>query len=105
MLATYVERLQRRLLERDFGGALLIMHSGGGLLPARTAVAVPARTVTSGPAAGALAAEGYAASGAPAAGAMAAEATAAETGAAQIISLDIGGTSADIAVIRDGRAL
>jgi N-methylhydantoinase A len=105
ILSTYVGRLERRLAEQKFDGALLIMHSGGGLLPARTAVAVPARTVTSGPAAGAMAAEGFAVSGAPAAGAMAAEATAAQTGVEQIISLDMGGTSADIAVIRDGRAL
>jgi len=105
ILSTYVGRLERRLVEQDFEGALLIMHSGGGLLPARTAVAVPARTVTSGPAAGAMAAEGFAVSGAPAAGAMAAEAASAQTGVEQIISLDMGGTSADIAVIRDGRAL
>jgi N-methylhydantoinase A len=105
ILATYVERLQRRLVELDFGGALLIMHSGGGLLPAETAVAVPARTVTSGPAAGAMAAEGLSSAGAPAAGAMAAEATAAETGIDQLLSLDMGGTSADIAVVRDGKVL
>jgi N-methylhydantoinase A len=105
ILSTYVSRLEGRLAEQDFAGALLIMHSGGGLLPAQTAVAVPARTVTSGPAAGAMAAEGFAVSGAPAAGAMSAEALAAQTGVDQIISLDMGGTSADIAVIRDGRAL
>src|SRR5262249_52383262 len=105
ILSSYVSRLEQRLAEQEFAGALLIMHSGGGLLPARTAVAVPARPVTSGPAAGAMAAEGFAAAGAPTAGAMAAEATAAQTDIEQIISLDMGGTSADIAVIRDGRAL
>lgn len=105
ILSTYVGRLERRLAEQGFSGALLIMHSGGGLLPAQTAVTVPARTVTSGPAAGAMAAEGFPVAGSPAAGAMAAEATAAQTSVGQIISLDIGGTSADIAVIRDGRAL
>jgi N-methylhydantoinase A len=105
ILATYVERLQERLAELDFRGRLLIMHSGGGLLPAETAIAVPARTVTSGPAAGAMAAEGLRSAGAPAAGAMAAEATAAETGIEQLLSLDMGGTSADIAVIRDGKVL
>jgi N-methylhydantoinase A len=105
ILATYVERLQERLAELDFRGKLLIMHSGGGLLPAETAIAVPARTVTSGPAAGAMAAEGLSSAGAPAAGAMAAEATAAETGIEQLLSLDMGGTSADIAVIRDSKVL
>jgi N-methylhydantoinase A len=105
ILATYLGRLERRLVEQGFSGALLTMHSGGGLLPIASAMAVPARTVTSGPAAGAMAAEGFSVSGAPAAGAMAAEATAAQTGVEQIISLDMGGTSADIAVIRDGKAL
>lgn len=103
ILAGYVGRLEEELERQDFTGRLMIMHSGGGLLPARSVVAVPARTLTSGPAAGAMAAQGFTVSGAPAAGAMAAEGLAELTGMRQIISLDIGGTSADIAVVRDGR--
>jgi N-methylhydantoinase A len=105
ILARYVERLERRLAECGFAGRLMIMHSGGGLLPAASALAVPARTVTSGPAAGAMAAQGLSASGAPAAAAAAAEAVAQTTGIGHLISLDMGGTSADIAVVRDGQTL
>jgi N-methylhydantoinase A len=105
ILARYVTRLEATLAESGFSGRLLIMHSGGGLLPAASALAVPARTVTSGPAAGAMAAQGVSSSGAPAAGAAAAEAVAGAAGLEQVISLDMGGTSADIAVVRDGRTL
>ena len=105
ILAGYVGRLEQRLAESGFGGRLMIMHSGGGLLPSESALSVPARTITSGPAAGAMAAEGFSVSGAPAAGAMAAEGIAGVTGVSQIISLDMGGTSADIAVVRDGQVL
>ncbi len=105
ILAGYLEELERRLKTSGFGGRLMIMHSGGGLLPAESALAIPARTVTSGPAAGAMAAEGFTVSGAPAAGAMLAEGLASTLGIKQLISLDMGGTSADIAVVRDGRTL
>jgi len=105
VLASYVERLGRRLKDSGFEGRLMLMHSGGGLLPAESVLAVPARTITSGPAAGAMAAEGFSSSGAPAAGAMAAEGVAAATEITQLISLDMGGTSADIAVVRDGQVL
>jgi N-methylhydantoinase A len=105
ILNSYVERLESRLSDLSFPGRLMIMHSGGGLLTSQAAKSVPARTVTSGPAAGAMAAESFAASGSPAAGVMAAEQIATTTGGTQIISLDIGGTSADIAVIRHGKAL
>ena len=105
ILARYVERLEQRLVAGGFRGRLMIMHSGGGLLTSRAAVAVPARTVTSGPAAGAMAAQSFGSSGAPAAGARAAEALAAAARRDHVISLDMGGTSADIAVVRDGRTL
>lgn len=105
ILAGYVKELERRLKGAGFRGRLMIMHSGGGLLPAESALEVPARTVTSGPAAGAMAAEGFTVSGAPAAGAMLAEGIASTAGLTQLISLDMGGTSADIAVVRDGHIL
>lgn len=88
VLAGYVARLERRLADSGFGGRLLIVHSGGGLLPAPSMLTVPARTLVSGPAAGALAAEVFDVAGTDG-----------------VISLDIGGTSADIAVVRDGKAL
>ncbi len=94
VLRGYLGRLGERLAADGFAGRLMLMHSGGGLLPAAAAVAVPARTVTSGPAAGATAAESF---GDVVLGD--------ETRADGVISLDMGGTSADIAVIRGGRAL
>jgi N-methylhydantoinase A len=115
VLAGYVSRLLDWLRHHGFDGELMIMHSGGGLMPAEAIIAVPARTLTSGPSAGAMAVEAYAnpdgpraardtfaVSGAPAAGAMASGTLAATTGLADVISIDIGGTSADIAVVRNG---
>ena len=72
--------------EAAAGGKLMIMHSGGGTMTPDHAVRVPVRTAASGPAAGVLAA--------------AAIATAA--GRPNVISLDMGGTSADIATVQDG---
>lgn len=88
VLRQYVGRLQRRLRDEGFSGRLMIMHSGGGLFPAESCLVAPARTVTSGPAAGVMAAEGLAT----------------QTGTPNMLSLDMGGTSADIAVVLDGKA-
>ena len=104
ILNGYVTRLRESLTSQGYKEELLIMHSGGGLLPADTALAFPARTVTSGPAAGAMAVEGFTVSGAPSGGVMAIERLAQNQGIDNIISLDMGGTSADIAVVRDGKA-
>lgn len=83
----YLGLLESAMAEIGYHGDILIMHSGGGILTADSARRVPARTVTSG----------------PAAGAMAAAAIAGAIGRPNVISLDMGGTSADIAVIRDGK--
>jgi N-methylhydantoinase A len=109
VVTAYLEALERRLRGNGFEGRLTVMHSGGGLLTVESAARFPARLVTSGPAAGAKAAEGLAggtlaASGSPAATVVVAQEVAREEGLDQVISLDIGGTSADIAVVRDGRA-
>ena len=104
ILNGYVERLRTALVTQGYEEELLIMHSGGGLLPADTALAFPARTVTSGPAAGAMAVEGFTVSGAPSGGIMAVERMAQSQDIENIISLDMGGTSADIAVVRGGKA-
>jgi len=109
IVTAYLSALDRRLRDVGFGGRLTVMHSGGGLMTVESAARYPARLVTSGPAAGAKAAEGLtgnvlAASGSPAAAVVVAQELAREEGLDQVISLDIGGTSADIAVVRDGRA-
>jgi len=109
VVSDYLAALSERLRQEGFRSRLAVMHSGGGLMTADSAVRFPARLVTSGPAAGAKAAEGVAgaiipASGSPAASVVMAEELAREEGLDQVISLDIGGTSADIAVVRDGKA-
>ena len=109
IVSAYLEALERRLAGAGFGGRLTVMHSGGGLMTVASAARFPARLVTSGPAAGAKAAEGIAgavlpASGSPAAAVVMAQELARDEGLDQVISLDIGGTSADIAVVRDGKA-
>lgn len=88
ILNNYVTRLQSLLKEAGFSGRLMIMHSGGGLFPAETCLRASSRTITSG----------------PAGGVMAAGAIATLAGIENVLSLDMGGTSADIAVIRGGQA-
>lgn len=88
VLRDYVSRLQATLDDDRFSGRLMIMHSGGGLVPAASCLVAPARTITSGPAAGVMAAEGLAG----------------QTHNPNILSLDMGGTSADVAVVLGGKA-
>ena len=64
------------------------MHSGGGLVGAPAARAFPIRLLESGPAGGALATAFF--------GALA--------GKADVISFDMGGTTAKACLIRGGRA-
>jgi N-methylhydantoinase A len=73
---------------RAFGcdSGIMVMHSGGGIMTPTNARRVPIRTATSGPAAGVIAA---------------AEVVKA-TDRRHAVSLDMGGTSTDIATIRDG---
>lgn len=109
VVSGYLASLDDHLRGDGFTGRLTVMHSGGGLMTLDSATRFPARLVTSGPAAGAKAAEGVAGgilptSGSPAAAVVMAQELARDEGLDQLISLDIGGTSADIAVVRDGKA-
>jgi N-methylhydantoinase A len=104
IVSGYLRALSTTLAAAGFAGRLFVMHSGGGLLTAETAVRMPARLLTSGPAAGALAAERVFSAGSPAATVREAERLARTSDTEHIISLDIGGTSADIAVVRHGKA-
>ena len=87
VLRSYVKRLSDAASADGYGGRLVIMHSGGGTMTPENVVRSPIRTATSGPAAGVLAAA----------------AIGATSGRPDIVSFDVGGTSADIATIRDGR--
>ncbi|AWW41646.1 hydantoinase/oxoprolinase family protein [Streptomyces cadmiisoli] len=68
-------------------GELHVMQSNGGMVPARAAASAPLSMLRSGPAAGV-------------AGAIA---VAENAGVASIVTMDMGGTSTDVAVVHDGR--
>ncbi|KIN74346.1 hydantoinase/oxoprolinase family protein [Sulfitobacter guttiformis] len=85
-VSTYVERLENRLAEAKVSSPLLLMQSNGGVAGTAAIRTAPALTALSGPAAGVVGA-------CDVAGAC---------GIKDIITVDIGGTSADICLIRDG---
>ncbi|MCX7362212.1 MAG: hydantoinase/oxoprolinase family protein [Alphaproteobacteria bacterium] len=86
-VATYVSRLERRLLDEKITAPLLLMQSNGGVAGGAAIRRAPALTALSGPAAGVVGARDIAAA----------------CGIADIITVYIGGTSADICLIKDGR--
>lgn len=85
-VATYVARLEGRLAEKKITGPLLLMKSSGGVTSAETVRREPVQTALSGPAAGVMGAAFIGAS----------------AGFNNLISIDIGGTSADICLIKNG---
>jgi N-methylhydantoinase A len=85
----YLGRLRRRLSDAGVSGDLYVMQSSGGLAEASTAARFPVRLVESGPAGGALAAAHY--------GAL--------LGHRDLLSFDMGGTTAKACVIVDGEPL
>ena len=85
-LSSYLDHLQSRLREIEFGGVLLIMQSNGGVMSPQVAQRSPARTLLSGPAAGPEAGLGYVSL----------------HGHQSCITVDMGGTSFDAALLRNG---
>lgn len=85
----YLTNLLGRLESWGYRGPVLITHSGGGFMSVESARHLPARLCQSGPAAGVV--------------------TGARIGVAteraNIITLDVGGTSADVSIIPAGRPL
>jgi 5-oxoprolinase (ATP-hydrolysing)/N-methylhydantoinase A len=86
-MARYVARLERDLRARGFRGDLRLMHSAGGLVSPETASTVPIRLLESGPAGGGLATALF--------GGLA--------GKTDVISFDMGGTTAKACLIENGR--
>ncbi|MDF2235156.1 hydantoinase/oxoprolinase family protein [Albimonas sp. CAU 1670] len=82
----YVTRLEARLVEAGFEADLHIMGSNGGAATARMVSELPVLTLLSGPAAGII--------GGAWAGAL--------SGRTNLITFDVGGTSADIGIVREG---
>ncbi len=85
----YVKRLSRGLEERKIVAPFFIMKSNGGVFPPAEASRQPVYLALSGPAAGAR--------GAAHIGRIA--------GYKDLITIDMGGTSADVALIRDGEPM
>ncbi len=88
LMASYLRTLERELHLRGFHGQLYLMHSAGGLLSPETARAFPIRMLESGPAGGGLATAFFGAA----------------AGQADVISFDMGGTTAKACLIENGRA-
>ena len=86
-VSVYVARLQTRLTEAGITAPLLLMQSNGGVAGADAIRRAPAVTALSGPAAGVVGARDVAAA----------------AGVADFITIDIGGTSADICLVKGGR--
>jgi len=84
-VASYVAKIEERLASQRIAAPLLLMKSSGGVTGGETIRREPVQTALSGPAAGAV--------GAAFIGAAA--------GFRDVISIDIGGTSADICLIKD----
>lgn len=87
VMQRYFGRLREELDGRGFGHDVLIMQSNGGLSSLDVAAETPAKLVRSGPSAGAVGMVQLAR----------------ETGQPNLIGLDIGGTSADVGLVVDGR--
>ena len=87
IMAQYLRRLEAGLKSQGFGCPLFVMLSGGGVADIETGIRFPIRLVESGPVGGAIFSS-YAA---------------AECGLSQVLSFDMGGTTAKICVINDSK--
>jgi len=89
IVSNYLDNLTQKLEQINFNGTLLIMQSNGGVVTPDVVRKTPAVTVLSGPAA------------APTAGAFYSELL----GYKNCITVDMGGTSFDAAIVRDNQCV
>jgi N-methylhydantoinase A len=89
IMASYLGRVEGELRDRGMAAPILLMTSGGSLTTIKHASDFPVRLVESGPAGGAILAANIAA----------------ECGLRQILSFDMGGTTAKVCLIDDGQPL
>lgn len=82
----YLRDLEKSIKEYGISSELYIMQSNGGIITTDTAVEQPVRTVLSGPAGGVISGTDVAR----------------QTGIGNLITIDMGGTSLDAALINDG---
>jgi 5-oxoprolinase (ATP-hydrolysing)/N-methylhydantoinase A len=88
LMHRYLTRLESALKADGFAGSLRLMHSAGGLVSLATARDLPIRLLESGPAGGGLATALFGAA----------------AGLSDVISFDMGGTTAKACMIEHGRA-
>jgi len=86
-IARYLRRLTERLRAGGYAHELLVATSAGGVATAETAARRAVATIGSG----------------PTGGVSAAARAAAKAGLGDVVSVDMGGTSYDVCLIRDGR--
>ena len=86
-ITSYVERLGERLRDAGYVGELLLMQSTGGVMPPQYVAEHAVTLLGSG----------------PTGGVMGAARAAAAAGAPDFVAVDMGGTSFDICLVRDGR--
>lgn len=89
VMVNYIEKLYGELKNRHFRGEIFITQSNGGIIPMGALRKEVARTLLSGPAAGVTGAAFMAR----------------QLGIMNIITLDIGGTSADVCLVNRGEPL
>jgi len=93
VMASYLGSLSARLHDAEAGlgvgrdKPIMVMEAAGGLMTVETALAKPVHTILSGPAGGVVAGAHFAGL----------------AGAGNVITMDVGGTSTDISLIRNGR--
>lgn len=87
ILKRYIERLRSELEARGYARDFLIMNGNGGMISARFVTRESAKTVMSGPASGVIAAA-Y---------------TGKRAGYPNLVTYDMGGTSTDVALIRNAQ--
>ncbi|TKT80254.1 hydantoinase/oxoprolinase family protein [Aquamicrobium sp. LC103] len=87
ILKRYVARLRDELHARGYARDFLVMNGNGGMISARFVTEEAAKTVMSG----------------PASGVMAAAYTARRAGFDNLVTYDMGGTSTDVALIRNAQ--
>jgi N-methylhydantoinase A len=87
LMVQHVDHLERELGRRGVQSQLLWMTSSGGVVPSSAAARTPVRLIESGPAAGAVAASEYARA----------------VGERNVLSFDMGGTTAKLCLIADGQ--
>lgn len=85
LLERYILRLVNELAAQGYSGEVLVVNGNGGMVSSRTVAQEAAKTVMSG----------------PASGVMAAAYTGRRVGRSDLITYDMGGTSTDVALIRN----